>query len=536
MNIVAVIKHISIKNSNYNAATDYLTTQHDEFTGKAVLDEQGNHIPRSDFILEGIHCDPYSFGEECEETNKRFNKNQTRAEIKAHHYIISFDPRDRDDNGLTTQQAQALGMKFAEKNFPGHEALVCTHPDGHNSAGNIHVHIVINSVRAYDVERQDFMERPGDALAGHKHHVTKNYLKYLKSQTMLMCQQESFYQVDLLHPAKVRITDREYWAQRRGQAKLDSKIKSSPSLSQHTTQFETEKGFLRRVITEIMTDSHSMEEFQKKMFEKYSIEVYESRGRISYLLPDRQKPIRGRSLGTDFEKEFIQHFISENHIFDQKRIYENIKKSETKSFFSQTSHHKTKQSVLLITDLETCIKAQQSRAYAQKVKISNLQKMADTLAFLQANGIETMEDLQKLRTSSKEHVKETLAKVKMTESKLHIVDKMYHARMTILKNRNVYKQYLDSPNRRDFRDEHTAEIMLYEAARKELQGLTGAKKLPSLKDIQAERSTLYRQKNAYYEDYSDARAHDRELTNIDTNIRNILNLDKTDLSIKKTLS
>lgn len=65
---MAVIKHISIKNSNYNAATDYLTTQHDEFTGKAVLDEHGNRIPREDFILEGIHCDPYSFGEECEET------------------------------------------------------------------------------------------------------------------------------------------------------------------------------------------------------------------------------------------------------------------------------------------------------------------------------------------------------------------------------------------------------------------------------------------------------------------------------------
>ena len=330
---MAVIKHISIKNSNYNAATDYLTTQHDEFTGKAVLDEHGNRIPREDFILEGIHCDPYSFREECEETNTRFNKNQTRAEIKAHHYIISFDPRDCDDNGLTPQQAQALGMKFTEKNFPGHEALVCTHPDGHNFAGNIHVHIVINSVRAYDVGRQDFMERPGDALAGHKHHVTKNYLKYLKSQTMLMCQQESFYQVDLLNPAKVRITDREYWVQRRGHAKLDSKIKSSPSLSQHTTQFETEKGLLQRVITEIMTDSHSMEEFQKKMFEKYSIEIYESRGRISYLLPDKQKPIRGRSLGTDFEKEFIQHFISENRIFDQKKFMRILKSLKQNPFF-----------------------------------------------------------------------------------------------------------------------------------------------------------------------------------------------------------
>lgn len=111
------------------------------------------------------------------------------------------------------------------------------------------------------------------------------------------------------------------------------------------------------------------------------------------------------------------------------------------------------------------------RKLKQKVKISNLQKMADTLAFLETNGIETMEDLQKLRTSSREHVKETLEKVKMTEARLHIVDKMYHARLTILKNRNVYKQYLDSPNRRNFREEHTAEIMLYEAARKEYNGL-----------------------------------------------------------------
>lgn len=166
---MAVIKHISIKNSNYNAASDYLTTQHDEFTGKPILDDNGNRIPREEFLLEGINCDPYSFGSECEAVNKHFHKNQTRAEIKAHHYIISFDPRDRDDNGLTPEHAQTLGMEFARKNFPGHQALVCTHPDGHNSAGNIHIHIVINSVRALDVERQDFMERPGDALAGHKH-------------------------------------------------------------------------------------------------------------------------------------------------------------------------------------------------------------------------------------------------------------------------------------------------------------------------------------------------------------------------------
>lgn len=64
-------------------------------------------------------------------------------------------------------------MAFAKENFPGHQAVVCTHPDGHSSVGNIHVHIVINSVRAETVDQQDFTKRPGDNLAGNKHHVTK---------------------------------------------------------------------------------------------------------------------------------------------------------------------------------------------------------------------------------------------------------------------------------------------------------------------------------------------------------------------------
>ena len=126
---------------------------------------------------------------------------------------------------------------------------------------------------------------------------------------MLMCQQESFYQVDLLNPAKIRITDREYWAQRRGQARLDKETKASSLPDQQPSKYETEKGFLRRIITDTLTDSSSIEEFQNKLFEKYGVVVHESRGRISYQLPDRKKPVRGRSLGTDFEKNFIETFI-----------------------------------------------------------------------------------------------------------------------------------------------------------------------------------------------------------------------------------
>ena len=165
---------------------------------------------------------------ECKELNAQHRKNQTFDEIKSHHYILSFDPKDVEESGLTGERAQQLGLEYARKNFPGHQALVCTHTDGNNKSGNIHVHIVINSLRKHDVERQDFMERPCDSRAGYKHHLTKDYLSYLKKDVMDLCQREQLHQVDLLSPAEKKITDREYHARRRGQKKLERLNQHSP--------------------------------------------------------------------------------------------------------------------------------------------------------------------------------------------------------------------------------------------------------------------------------------------------------------------
>ena len=86
--------------------------------------------------------------------------------------VISFDPRDGTDNGLTVDRAQELGEQFCKEHFPGHQALVCTHPDGHNHSGNIHVHIVINSLRIYEVPLLPYMDRPADTREGCKHRCT----------------------------------------------------------------------------------------------------------------------------------------------------------------------------------------------------------------------------------------------------------------------------------------------------------------------------------------------------------------------------
>ena len=98
--------------------------------------------------------------------NLRYEKNQKREDVKSHHYIISFDPRDGTDNGLTVDRVQELGEQFCKEHFPGHQALICTHPDGHNHSGNIHVHIVINSLRIYEVPLLPYMDRPGRYTGG----------------------------------------------------------------------------------------------------------------------------------------------------------------------------------------------------------------------------------------------------------------------------------------------------------------------------------------------------------------------------------
>ena len=137
---MAILKHISSKNANYGDAEKYLTFEHDEFTMKPTLDADGRLIPRVDYRISSLNCGGEDFAVACMRSNLRYGKNQKREDVKSHHYIISFDPRDGPDNGLTVDRAQELGEKFCAEHFPGHQALVCTHPDGHSHTENIHVH------------------------------------------------------------------------------------------------------------------------------------------------------------------------------------------------------------------------------------------------------------------------------------------------------------------------------------------------------------------------------------------------------------
>ena len=306
MKPLATFKHISSKNADYGAAEKYLTFVHDEFSMKPTLDENGRLILREDYRISTLNCGEEDFAVACMRSNMKYGKNQKREDVKSHHYIISFDPRDGTDNGLTVDRAQQLGEEFCKTHFRGHQALVCTHPDGHNHSGNIHVHIVINSLRIEEVPLLPYMDRPADTRQGCKHRCTDAAMEYFKAEVMEMCHRENLYQIDLLHGSANRITEREYWAKRKGQAELDERNAeiTADGLTPRTTKFETDKEKLRQKLRTALDTSTTFEQFSTLLL-RQGITIKESRGRLSYLTPDRTKPITARKLGDDFDRDTV---------------------------------------------------------------------------------------------------------------------------------------------------------------------------------------------------------------------------------------
>ena len=80
-------------------------------------------------------------------------------------------------------------------------------------------------------------------------------------------------------------------------------------ITPHKTKFETQKDFLRNAIDKASASARSLEEFQKQLSDNYHVTLKISRGRFSYLHPERGKYITGRSLGTQYETaDFLCRF------------------------------------------------------------------------------------------------------------------------------------------------------------------------------------------------------------------------------------
>ena len=401
MNCMATLKHIASKNSDYTAIEAYLVYQHDAFTGKQLLDEQGRPMLRESYLLDTLECGNFSFATACLLANRKYGKNTQHDDIKSHQYIISFDPRDAADNGLTMEKAQALGLKFCEENFPGHPAIVCTHPDGHNHSGNIHVHIVIGSIRTREVERKPYMQKPRDWLEGMKHSSTAQTMRHLRVEVMELCEGAGLYQIDLLNGSKERVSEAEYWARRRGQQKLDLANAALTVAGQQPRQkkFETVKDTLRKQISSVLYHTTSFEDFSDRLLQQYGIAVKESRGRLSYLPAGRTKFIRAKHLGDKFDKAEVLATLTANA----------ARKPKVQS--------KTTNLAKLI-DIQAKLTEGKGIGYERWAKKFNLKAMSQTLILLQEKDLLNEDDLNQRIAELETKYHDSLAVVKDLEGRM----------------------------------------------------------------------------------------------------------------------
>ena len=526
---MATFKHISSKNADYGAAEAYLTFEHDEFTMKPTLDENGRLVPREGYRLATLNCGEEDFAVACLRSNLRYGKNQKREDVKSHHYIISFDPRDGTDNGLTVDKAQSLGEEFCNEHFPGHQAIVCTHPDGPNHSGNIHVHIVINSLRIEAVPLLPYMDRPADTKDGCKHRCTDAAMEYFKSEVMEMCHRENLYQIDLLHGSKNRVTEREYWAQKKGQLALDKENAAREATGQPTkpTKFETDKAKLRRTIRQALSQATSFDEFSSLLLRE-GVTVKESRGRLSYLTPDRTKPITARKLGDDFDKAAVLALLTQNAHRAAEQTTAIPEYPHTQK--ERLREEKTAKTAPADNTLQRMVDREAKRAegkgvgYDRWASLHNLKQMAATHNFLMENELLDLDKLDAAVESSRKALSEARESLRGIEQSISdkkslrkVVNDYRRTRPTI----DAHKK-LSGRKAENYRQSHEAEFIIYEAALRQLKVLAPGKKLPATSKLNTEIEALISEKNAAYNTYRTAKAEYEQLATAKRNAEQIL--------------
>ena len=375
------------------------------------------------------------------------------------------------------------------------------------------LHIVIGSVRVRDIPRQPYMEKPCDWQEGMKHRCTAAMLRHLWVETMELCQEAGLYQIDLLNGTGERITEKEYWAQRRGQRRLDHANQKAAASGQpiRQTKYETEKAALRRQIRSVLAKVTSLEEFSTQLLQEHGVTVRESRGRFSYLTAGRTKPISSRKLGDDFSKDKVLAVLAEN-----------AERKKTAKLYSSDPHPDC---ISRLIDIQAKLAAGKGAGYEHWAKIFNLKQLAKSIALFTRYNLNSEEELDARVTELQEKRDESLKVVKDLENRIKSNRELSHHVSAYLQNRKFAQQVKTAKKPEVFREQHRAELTAYQAAAAyfKAQKIT---KLPSLKQLEAEREQLISEKARFYEAYREAKKAWMELSTAQQNLASMLRQDE----------
>lgn len=211
-------------------------------------------------FVSGVHCVGASSVEEFLATKAAHGKPEG---AQFYQYVQSFSPREN----ISHAQAHRIALEFAEKAWPGHEVLVCTHCDTRHP----HSHFVINSV-SYE--------------SGLKLRQNPNTLKQLRKLSDEICAAHGFSTLKTYQGGRTGVSAREYRTNKRGGS------------WKYKLMFE---------INRAMEKSTDQEDFIRNMNRSgYGVTWTQERKEITFLCPNGKK-CRGSKLNHDrYKKEKLE--------------------------------------------------------------------------------------------------------------------------------------------------------------------------------------------------------------------------------------
>ena len=167
--------------------------------------------------------------------------------------------------------------------------------------------------------------------------------------------------------------------------------------------------------------------------------------------------------------------------------------------------------------------AMQNPAYANKVKITNLKQIANTIIYLQKHDIDNKTSLESAYAAS--YMQQQKAQDQLTNLSLQLKDlnQQIHYTGQYLSNKKTYTAFFNSKNKGLYRKNHASEIQAYETARDWLKQNLSEETIPSIKKLYEKKSSLQRSLNAYKDVLSDCKSQVHELDVVRQNVDSILN-------------
>jgi hypothetical protein len=246
-------------------------------------------------------------------------------------------------------------------------------------------------------------------------------------------------------------------------------------------------------------------------------EVNDKRKHITFNLPGR-KPMRCDTLRGDYTEAAIRERIA------GLRIHSSGGRDIAAASMPETS---LRQPSLLI-DIQAKMQEGKGKGYERWAKLYNLKQMAQTLIYLQEQGLDDYTVLKEKSSAASVRFNELSDRIKELDAALAANSELQKQIVIYSKTRTTYVEYRKAGYSKKFKAEHESDIILHQAAKKYFDdlGYGKDKKLPAIASLRSEYATMLEEKKQAHREYRQAKFEMRELVTARSNVDRLFNITK----------